>query len=224
MSSARLTSHLVRMVIALAAAIAGPAMAFTADEDAWIETINAFSVEAADTGINNSIMVVSNAQFGDSPVASTWRGGRCVFILSAAGNSYSSTLQGYARSAATARLAAVAHEFGHCLHAASLERGETKLPPLKSAEAEAMADAFAVVWIYCVHPERYRDALTFFRTLRTRDASPLYSLGLEAIKDAAERVQRGHSCGRPAARYGIDQSLVSHIKHGRHWSFATERV
>ncbi len=181
----------------LAATIAAPAAAFTADETAWIETINDFAADVADMGIPTSIALIKDADDKTSPVSMAWMGGRCVFIVSVAGNSYSQEVQRYARSAATARLAAVAHEYWHCLQVRGIERGDADMPPVRSPQAEAMADAFAVLWIYCTHPDRYRDALAFFRKLRSHSPSGLYSMSSSAIDQAAEKAERGgHSCSK----------------------------
>jgi hypothetical protein len=200
MTAARITRRILAFV--LAAVIAAPAAAFTADEQAWIDTIQAFLGETSDMGVRSTIVVAKDPKDGASPVSSGWLAGRCVLIVSVAGNSQSRTVQGYARNPATARLASVAHEFAHCLHIASLQRGETQLPPVQSPEAEAWADAWAVLWIYCTHPEKYRDALTFFRTMRTREPSALYSLSVAAINDAAAEAQRGNACSAPRPLLG----------------------
>jgi hypothetical protein len=146
-------------------------------------------------------MVVKDPKDGTSPIASTLLGGRCVFVVAVAGNSYNDRMLSYARNPATARLVSVAHEFAHCLHHAALRRGEPNQPPPQSPQAEAMADTFAVLWVYCMRNDRFSDALTFLRAIRGVP-SALYALSGEAINKAAAEARSGNACsaGRPGLK------------------------
>lgn len=184
---------IVTAMFAAAMSVCGRAEAapdLTADENAWIQAISIFSTDAKANGMELAVERIVNPGSGVSPVAAEFKDGKCVIRLAVRGNPVSAKVQDLVKApsaGAVARVASVAHEFGHCLHEQALERGTAGLPATHSADSEALADTYALLWMRANAPSHYQTAVMFFRKLR-EFASDKYAQSLDAI-DRAESAQ-----------------------------------
>lgn len=192
-------NKLIKTIAAALAAAAIPGIAaaqeLSPDEQRWVSTINIFHAEAAAAGMRLQIGRVVDAPSGSSPVAAKFADGVCTVILAVRGNPASAVVQGHlpgAYGAAVARAAAVAHEYGHCVHMAAIANGMA-LPPALSPTGEAMADVFALAWFARRSPDDYPHAVRFFKSLRGGVLSVNYADNLRAVeavrKADAERAE-----------------------------------
>lgn len=158
------------------------------DEKAWLSALAPFVAHAKQQGIDVSVSVDSNPRAGDSPAAVDVGDGKCHFIIAVYNNPVSQAVQRLASGEdgkELARTLVMAHEYGHCLHHVALTKG-AQLPPVASAQGEAMADVFAVAWIAQTRPEDYMRAVDFFKALRTNaGADASYALSLKALDRCA---------------------------------------
>lgn len=181
-------------LLALTGAHATP---LTPDEQGWLNAVSVFTPDAKAAGMTLEVERETAPKSGSSPVAAEYRSGKCVIILSARGNPASVLVQQLVMgpsAPAVARVASVAHEFGHCAHLHALNKGQGNLPAAFSPDAEALADAYALAWFASNSPSNFGTALAFFRKLRA-DASSKYA----ASRDAVERMAGAQATDQPLA-------------------------
>lgn len=153
-------------------------------EQAWMQSVGIFAHDAKAMGMTLEVERILNPGTV-SPVAAEYEKGVCRIRLAVRNNPMAAQVESLVNAPsgdAVARVASMAHEFGHCVHAQALEKGED-LPSIHSAESEAMADVYALAWIAYNARSHFPTALAFFRKLRD-DASSKYALSIKAIDKA----------------------------------------
>lgn len=153
----------------------------SAKEANWLKAITPFYQAASALGIQAKVAIVANPQPGDSPVSMRFDKGVCEFILSVRNNPVATSIERLVRTD-VARIAMVAHEYGHCLHNTAIASGALK----KSSPefAEALADAFAIAWMAQNRPADLEETVAFFKELRERFVPEDYVMSLSAVKAA----------------------------------------
>lgn len=176
--------RIAAIALALFAASA-QAQVHTKAEQGWLQAIGIFAADAKAAGMGYEVEKITTNVGEVSPVAAEFKDGKCIIRLAVRGNPYSQAVQTLVDTpagAAVARVTAVAHEFGHCMHSQALAKGEA-LPSEHSAASEAMADVYALAWVQANAPSHFDTAAQFLRKLRS-DASDKYSASIRAINQA----------------------------------------
>jgi hypothetical protein len=203
------------LLMAACASFSALADDVTLDEKGWIKAVQPYYVEAKAANIDSIVGLIADPQSGDSPVSMMFkqREQQCVFLVASRKNFASQYLQDLMNTSGgreVARAAAVAHEYGHCIHNIRLAQkwpGSEALPPAKNPVSESIADVFALAWFAKNRPEDFEQALQFMRRLRDmRGQGKLYEDAYAFVNKAANL--RELMAARPADPFDYAVHIV----------------
>ncbi len=156
----------------------------TPGEQEWINTLKTVVSKEAEPSLKPKVLLFKDPQVKQTSVLEvSYKEDICTFYLYARENSTDSLIQKLGATPEISRLAVAAHEYGHCVHRAkklpqSLYRVGNEWP-------EALADAYAIVWVHTFYPEYYKDVVKFFWKLRKLDNTGLHAAGVKVALNAS---------------------------------------
>lgn len=169
--------------------ILASAQDITPGEQEWLDTIATVAAKEAEPSFRIKVMVFAEPASDISVLSAVYKEDVCTLYLSARENTVDTLVQNFGKTREIARLAIVAHEYGHCVHRAAKLRAAT----LRTANrwSEALADAYAIAWTHTFYPEYYEDVVKFFWTLRKKDSAGKHAAGLKVVVNANSGTLQG---------------------------------
>ena len=176
----------------------------TPEENEYIEALTPLAEIAQEQGFKVRVAVVATKSSHLSRVFMTYKDGQCVFGINVRKNTAGldplSVKGGFDRKLMLR--AVLAHEMGHCYHAA-LSARELSADAFSIAsaqedkhEGELRADLFALAWTAVYHPEDFSQTMAYFKAIRnlgTQQGFSVYPEPEELTRAWAYRAKEGNA-------------------------------